>query len=269
MPRIADQALPLQHWCVLSLRPRGQHAGLRAAAARFGARTVALSPFAIEPREDAATRTALAQALRADCVLYTSPNAVAAAAALQSLQPKHGQAVLAVGSGTRRALRRLGIDALVPQRTDSEGLLAMPQLADVSQRRIGLVTGAGGRNLLAPTLRERGADLLRVDVYGRAPLPLSWATREKLRGALAAPQRVVLALSSDEALQQVLTGLPADLRKAFLCCAVTAASARLADAARLAGFRRIVLASDARASALLRAAIDGFARHPAFGAVGV
>ena len=81
MPRIADQALPLQHWCVLSLRPRGQHAGLRAAAARSGARTLALSPFAIEAGDDPTTRRALAHALAADIVLYTSPNAVAAAAA--------------------------------------------------------------------------------------------------------------------------------------------------------------------------------------------
>ncbi len=269
MPRIADQALPLQHWCVLSLRPRGQHAGLRAAAARCGARTVALSPFAIETRDDAATRTSLKQALRADRVLYTSPNAVAAAAALQSLQPKRGQTVLAVGSGTRRALRRLGIDAQAPRRMDSEGLLAMPALTDVAQRRIGLVTGAGGRNLLAPALRKRGAELLRADVYARVPLPLSSATLERLRGALAVPQRVVLALSSYEALQQVRAGLPADLRKAFLRIAVVAASARLADAARDAGFRRIAVGSDARAAALLRAAMDGFARDASFTGSGV
>lgn len=260
MPRLADQALPLQHWCVLSLRPRGQHAGLRAAAARCGARALALSPFAIAARGDAATRASLAQALRAGIVLYTSPNAVAAAASLHALQPRRGQAVLAVGSGTLRALRRLGIDAQAPSRMDSEGLLAMPPLADVAHRRIGLVAGAGGRNAIAPRLRGRGADVLRADVYARTPLPLSPATLEKLRNALEAPQRVVLALSSGEALRLLLAELPPALRMPVARVAVAAASARLADAARDAGFRRIAIAADARPASLLQAAVDAFAR---------
>ena len=227
MPRIANQALPLQDWCVLSLRPRNQHGGLRAAAARSGARTLALSPFAIETRADAATRlgqlqgvtladaatrAALAQALGAEVVLYTSPNAVAAAAAIRAPKASRGQQVLAVGSGTRRALHRLGVAADAPGRMDSEGLLAMPQLAAVASRRIGLVTGAGGRDRLAPALRLRGA-----------------------------------------------VRLPAPLRKPFARIAVVAASARLADVARAAGFRRIAIATDARPASLLRAAVDAFA----------
>ncbi|RZA20651.1 MAG: uroporphyrinogen-III synthase [Lysobacteraceae bacterium] len=258
MPRVTDQALPLQHWCVLSLRPRGQHAGLRAAATRRGARTVALSPFATEARSDEATRASLQQSLRADIVLYTSPNAVAVAAAAQSLQPKRGQTVLAVGSGTRRALHRLGIDARAPSRMDSEGLLAMPQLADVAGHRIGLITGLGGRNMLAPALRKRGAEVLRVDVYARMSLLLTPGAAAKLRDALAAPSCVLLPLSSDEALQRLLAQLPAALRQPFARIAVVAASARLAEVARAAGFRRIAMASDARPASLLRAAIDAF-----------
>jgi uroporphyrinogen-III synthase len=259
MPRIADQALPLQDWCVLSLRPRGQHAGVRAAAARAGARTLALSPFAIEPRDDHATRAALKQALLADDVLYTSPNAVASAAALQVLKARRGQQVLAVGSGTRRALHRLGVAADAPDRMDSEGLLAMPQLADVAGRRIGLVTGAGGRDRLAPALRERGAEVLRVDAYARVPLALPPKQVEALAGVLATPQQVLLTVSSGEALQQMLVALPAALRKPLARIAVVAASARLAEVARAAGFRRIVIASDARPAALLRAAANAFA----------
>lgn len=260
MPGIADQALPLQDWCVLSLRPRGQHAGLRTAAARHGARTLALSPFAIRLHRDAATRTALRQASRADIVLFTSPNAVAMAATLQALQARRGQRVLAVGAGTRRALQRHGIAAWAPRRMDSEGLLAMPGLADVARRRIGLVTGAGGRDALAPVLRRRGAEVLRVDVYARVPLALPSKRLQALAGVLATPQQVLLPVSSGEALQQVLDELPAALRKPLARIAVVAASARLADAARAAGFRRIAIASDARPASLLRAAADAFGR---------
>jgi len=249
----------LPGWTVVSLRPRGQHAGLRAAAARHGARTLALSPFAIEPRADATTRAALKQALLADGVLYTSPNAVASAAGLQALKARRGQQVLAVGSGTRRALHRYGVAADAPERMDSEGLLAMPQLADIAGRRIALVTGACGRDRLAPSLRQRGAEVLRVDVYARVPLALPPKQLAALAGALANPRKVLLPLSSGEALQQVLDALPAALRKSLARIAVVAASARLAEVARAAGFRRIAIASDARPAAMLRAATDAFA----------
>ncbi|WP_168191529.1 uroporphyrinogen-III synthase [Thermomonas aquatica] len=258
MPRIADQALPLQDWCVLSLRPRGQHASLRAAAARLGARTLALSPFAIEARSDAATRAALRQASGGDIVLYTSPNAVAMAAAMQALRPRRGQVVLAVGSGTARALRRHGVDARAPRRMDSEGLLAMAELGAVAQRRIGLVTGSGGRNLLAPALRGRGAEVLRADVYARVALPPAPQALERLRIALADPRRLLLPLGSGEALQQAMAALPAPLRKPFARVAVVAAGARLAAVARDAGFRRIAIAADARPGSLLRAAAGTF-----------
>jgi uroporphyrinogen-III synthase len=145
MPRLADQALPLQHWTVLSLRPRGQHAGLRAAATRSGARLLALSPIAIDTPDDSDARQSLAAALAADIVLFTSPNAVRAAAALAPLQARRGQHWLAVGAGTRRALARCGVDALAPARMDSEGLLGMPQLVEAQGKRIGLVTAPGAR----------------------------------------------------------------------------------------------------------------------------
>ncbi len=76
--------------------------------------------------------------------------------------------------------------------------------------------------------------------------------------ALAKPQRVVLALSSAEALDAVLRQRPAKLETSLRRIAVAAASERLAQVARDAGFRRVAVAADARPAALLRAAADAF-----------
>lgn len=257
MPRLADQALPLQHWTVLSLRPRGQHAGLRAASARSGARLLALSPLAIDTLDDSDARQSLAAALVADIVLFTSPNAVRAAAALAPLRARRGQHWLAVGTGTRRALARSGIDATAPVRMDSEGLLGLPQLAEVRGKRLGLITAPGGRGVLAPALTARGATVLRANVYARRSVTLSPARHAALDATLRDPGRVLLALSSGEALDALLAQRPADTLRGI---AVVAASARLAEASRAAGFTRIALASDARPAALLHAAADAFAR---------
>lgn len=255
MPRNVDQALPLRDWTVLSLRPRGQHAGLRAAAARTGARLLAVSPLAIMPLDDPETRRMLAAVLAADILLWTSPNAVRAAAALAPLAPRHRQSWLAVGAGTRRALAQAGIAADAPMRMDSEGLLAMPALANVEGQSIGLIAAPGGRGLLGPALAARGATVLRANVYARQPVSLPPRQRALLADALQQPARVLLALSSLEALTALLAQVDAEMLQP---AAVVAASPRLADAARDAGFTRIATASSARPGALLRAAAQAF-----------
>ena len=255
MPTRPGHPQPLHGWTVLSLRPAGQHGGLRAAARRRGACVLALSPFAIEPLSDAEHRKVLKQALAADIVIWTSPNAVRAAAAMQLLKMRPGQAWLAVGNGTRRALRHAGICAQAPSRMDSEGLLAMPELQQVRSRRVGLVTAPGGRGLLVPTLVERGAQLVRADVYARRPRAFGMRALAALDAALVSPRRMLLVLSSQDALQRLLA---ARTVSALANVAVVAASQRLADIARQSGFRRIAVASSASPAALLRAAAGAF-----------
>lgn len=256
MPARHATDLPLHGWTVLSLRPRGQHAGLRSACARMGAGMLALSPLAIRTRADPAARHALAAAFAGDIILFTSPNAVRAALALHGFAPRRSQTVLAVGEGTRRALRRSGIDADTPHRMDSEGLLAMPALRAAAGRRIGLITGEGGRDLLAPALRLRGAEIRRADAYARMPAAIAAARWRALADASA--EKTVLALSSGEALQLALAQCPPMLASRLRRIAVSAASERLAAVAREAGFGRVAIAASARPAALLRAAIDAF-----------
>ncbi len=247
---------PLHGWTVLSLRPSGQHGGLRAAATRRGARLIALSPFAIEPLIDAAHLQTLKQALAADILIWTSPNAVRAAAALQPLTARRDQTWLAVGSGTRRALQRAGIAAQAPSRMDSEGLLAMPALQSVRDHSIGLITAPGGRGLLAPSLAARGAVVLRAEVYARRTIAINASALAALEIALATPQHLLLALSSGEAWQHFLAAT--SQHAGLMDIAVVAASERLADTARQAGFRRITIASSAAPAALLQAATKAF-----------
>jgi uroporphyrinogen-III synthase len=251
-------ATPPVRWTLLSLRPRGQHAGLRKAAARAGGQLLALSPLAVVARAEADTRRMLDAAQDAGGWVFTSPNAVRAAHALHPLAAAPGRQVLAVGAGTRRALQRLGVAADAPDRMDSEGLLAMPGLQALNGRRVALFTAPGGRNRLAPALRARGAQVVRVDVYARVPIAIPVERWRALGEALRGTAPVVLALSSGEALQAMLAQAPPDLRGALCGQPVVAASDRLATLAREAGFARIALATDARPAALVRAARNTF-----------
>lgn len=104
--------------------------------------------------------------------IFISPNAVRfgiEAAARHGGIPANLQ-IAAVGEGSRRELQqRLGrrVD-LVPQaRYDSEALLALPALQQVAGKRIVIFRGSGGRELLAQTLCERGAQVDYAEVYQR------------------------------------------------------------------------------------------------------
>lgn len=227
-------------WYVISLRPQGGHAALRRAAAAQGARLIALSPWRVAARGDDGTRQALALALSAPRILFTSPSAVRAAAALRPLMRESGRIWIAVGGGTAAALRKAGIDQVdFPSRMDSEGLLALPSLQALAGTRVGLVTAPEGRETLLPALRQRGAEVLRADVYAREPIALSARALRKLR-MLDAP--AALALSSGGALKQLLDSAPADLRLQLRSQPVVAASARLQQLARDAGFAEVELA---------------------------
>lgn len=225
---------------------------MRAAAASVGAGLVAISPWRLHLREDAATRERLREALAAPRVVFTSPVAVRAARRLQPLRALPGQRWFAVGEGTAMALRRAGVrEVEAPQRMDSEGLLSLPGLSGLRDETVGFVTAPGGRGVLIPALEERGARVIRADVYERiavAPSPRSLAQLAKLD----APAR--LALSSGEALVLVIAALPEHLRERLRRVQVLAASERLAGLAREHGFTDVVVARSARPADLVAAA---------------
>ena len=191
-------------------------------------------------RDDDDARDALLATLAAPRVLFTSPVAVRAATALMEFRSLPDQQWIAVGSGTAHALRQAGIATVQsPARMDSEGLLDLPALQAVQGVAIGLVTAPQGRDLLTTELHARGATLLRADVYTRVPLTLSRRVVHRLR-TLDAPAGV--ALSSGAALQQVLLHLPADVLLQCQAMPVVAASQRLLQVARDAGFAQVTVA---------------------------
>lgn len=245
----------LAGYYVISLRPAGAHDGLRRAAARLGARTFALPPWRLVHRDDAATRQTLQAALAADVVLFTSPPAVQAARALQPLGPaRPAQSWLAVGHTTARALHAAGIaGARAPTRMDSEGLLALPELAAIGGRTVSLVTAPGGRGVLAPALARAGARVLRADVYARQPTPPAPA---RIAALMALPAPWLLPVSSAEALILTLTQLPEHAAARLRSARAVAASTRLEGLLRDEGFDDVRRAADARPASLLGAAVD-------------
>lgn len=235
-------------WYVISLRPSGEHAPLRRAAARLGARVIALSPLTLQPL---AAGDALDRALHADRVVFSSPAAVSFAGVQRLLTPCATRIVLAVGAGTAAALANRGINAVhPPQQMTSEGLLALPEMQHLESHSVGLITAPGGRGLLAATLAQRAREVHVAVVYQRVARTIrrdAWANLEKITASLA------IIVSSSEALNAMLQQCPTSARATLDAAMVVAASERLGEEARLAGFKHIVRAASARPSSMLQA----------------
>ncbi len=131
----------------------------------------------------------------------------------------------APGPGTAAALVAAGLDDVrIPATTfDSEGLLALPELADVAGKRIVIFRGNGGREFLGDTLRARGASVDHVGCY-RREIPQGGAGG--LAEALREGRAQALTLTSSEGLDNLVALLdPAVARTAAGAAGVRAASA--------------------------------------------
>ena len=84
----------------------------------------------------------------------------------------------AVGSSTARYVAdKLNVPATSPAFAHrSEGLLALPELNNVSGQKWLIIRGIGGREVLSEHLKMHGADVSYWEVYERQPVPLSDAS---------------------------------------------------------------------------------------------
>jgi uroporphyrinogen-III synthase len=168
MPHRAER--PLAGLTVAVTRPRHQAAGLIARLAEAGAEVVAFPLIAIEavaPPPDLLPRLG-----EFSMLVFVSANAVEHGLPLVRRHAPEGRwQAAAVGRATAAALEARGVaPVLAPRaRFDSEGLLDLPELSAqaVSGRAALIVRGRGGRELLAETLRARGARVEYLECYRR------------------------------------------------------------------------------------------------------
>jgi len=158
---------------VLVTRPAGMSTQLVALLRSEGGEAVLLPAIEILPPDDTAKLDAAIDRLDGfDIAIFISPTAVATAnAAVRARRDWPARLrCAAVGSGTARALREIGIsDVLAPQgRGDSDALAALPELAAITGARIVIFRGHGGREALRETLVARGAQVEYAECYRRA-----------------------------------------------------------------------------------------------------
>ena len=149
---------------VLITRPRHQAGRLADAIESQGGIAHLFPVIEILPGNTAAIEAEVAKLQTPDVTVFISRNAVR-----HGLPYADGE-IAAIGPATANALRTAGtvVDICPAAGFDSEHLLAEAAFENVADKTIRIIRGEDGRDLLASTLRERGAHVDYVCTYSRA-----------------------------------------------------------------------------------------------------
>ena len=174
-------AKPLNGIGIAITRPVDQAKKLAALISEAGGTPILFPLIEITPLSDYAQFESVIQHIaNYDWAIFISSNAV------QNGMPrllKQGIPTnlkfAAIGPVTATELQSFGVkDVLIPSshaehgdeskvRFDSESLLALPEMTQVSGKKIMIFRGVGGRDVLAETLKTRGAQVTFAECYQR------------------------------------------------------------------------------------------------------
>lgn len=188
-------------------RPQDQAVKLSKLIKAAGGKVIPFPLIAIAPLEDDSALQAQLEKLPAcQWAIFISTNAVQYGFA--ALQKRFGKVpeylrFAAIGPATAAELKKFGIDdTLTPNhRFDSESLLALPEMHNVASTNIMIFRGVGGREVLAETLKQRGAQVTFAECYRRTnpQTDISLLDRYRRKNRLDA-----IVVTSSEAMRHLL-----------------------------------------------------------------
>ena len=249
---------------VVVTRPSQQAGKLARMVADIGRDCVVLPLLDIAPLADQANlKSVLAGLPGYALVAFVSPNAIDAAFAHIGAWPA-GVAAAVLGEGSRAALALHGVHEgnatiFTPRdktRSDSENLLESLDLSLLRGKRVLIVRGESGRELMADGMRAAGAEVTTVAAYRRSTPALTEALAQQLSRLLESENDWII--TSSEALRGLLA-LVSQLDGAAAVAKMQqqrlfVPHARIAETARGLGLTRLTLcgSGDARLLAALQ-----------------
>ena len=191
-----------------------------------------------------------------DIAIFISPNAVryGIEAVNQRRAWPDTLRLATIGKGSAQELeKRLGraADITPANGNDSEALLKNSALQNISGKQILIFRGQNGRELLANTLRARGAQVDYAEVYERHRPDVDFT---QLNTALQSSSINVILITSNEALENLLSMVEAANLDALYEIPLVVIHPRQAERAQQLGFRyNPILAHDGSVKAIIEA----------------
>ena len=219
-------------------RPREQAVQLAQRIEQAGGKVVLFPLLEISPAADPQALRALVSRLHEfNLAIFISPNAVRygmEAICAEGILPARLK-IATIGQGSAKALHDLGVqEVIAPQdRFDSEALLALSALQNVSGWRVVIFRGNGGRELLGDMLKARGATVEYAECYQRIKPQQDGA-------ALLAADPHAIIVTSSEALGYLWDMFDEAGRTWLATVPLFVPHTRITDAAQHLGWRNVI-----------------------------
>ena len=186
-----------------------------------------------------------------DIIIFVSRNAVEYFFSDAQRDIPESTTVVALGKGTAAVLHQYRVTHVLQpsQAIGSEGVLMMPELENVSDNKIVIVRGRGGRELLANTLTARGAKLSYIEVYERV---LASPTDEQCKQALTAD---IVVCTSVAGVTNLTLLLKQDIGLVLLTPLIVL-SERIKHHALSLGFKAVMVSADANDHAIMQRLVE-------------
>lgn len=238
----------LQHLRVLVTRPKPHGEMLCEKIREAGGNPIYLPTLEIIPFQDKLAFERQIQTLdQFDWVFFISPQAVIqSAAAIHQSWPHFPVQlkVAAVGAGTAMTLQEAKLPVSLYPELDwrTEGLIALPELQNLQGKKIAIICGLGGRELLADVLMERGALVTRMIAYQRV---LPEIDMKQYIHLFHSHSIDIIVSTSNESLRNLLTMVGKDNWPDLYSIPLLVVSERIAVYAKELGFEKVMLAENA------------------------
>ena len=247
---------PLAGCRVLVTRPVHQASDLVAAIEGAGGQVVRFPVIQIVGRDPQIVAQQLAALPKPDIAIFVSRNAVdyGLSAIIEC-----GAQIAAIGPTTRAAIEAAGAPVAISsgEGFDSEQLLAHPALKDVRNKTVVIVRGESGRELLADTLRSRGADVRFLSTYRREIFDASAEEIATLDRRFRQGEIDCVTIMSVETLENLLQLLPDSSLAPLRQTRLVAPGARVIQTAmKLIPGISAIMASGPKATDMLNALIE-------------
>ncbi len=231
-------AAPLAGLNIVVTRPRTQAVLLAQRIEQAGGKVMLFPLLEIGPAANPHNLREIVSRLHEfNLAIFISPNAVQyGMEAICNAGALPAQLKIAtVGQGSARALRNLGVQNIIAplDKFDSEALLALPELQNVTGWRVMIFRGDGGRELLADSLKARGAIVEYAECYRREK-------PQQDASMLLNSDAHAITVTSSEALGYLWDMLDGGAKQRLAAVPLFVPHERIAEAAKQLGWREVI-----------------------------
>ncbi len=234
---------------IMVLRPSQQSEELSKQIMEAGGNVIRFPTLEIQPIKNISSRTLKDLVSWSDTIIFISRNAVRVFAGLigdiQNLL--ESKTVYAAGMGSQEEAGFAGVNNVISPgpRSGSEALLQLTGLQSkaILDKKVLIVRGDTGRELLKQELESRGAEVKYADIYSRVMPKVS--AQDVANIWLHSPPDIII-VTSNQGLYNLISMTPDAHHDSLFATDIVAMSERIAQAARKAGFTNNIVVAESQ-----------------------